>query len=86
MSTLLPVVSEQTRQELERLVQQDADAWKRQMIHHLKEDNPEINTLLLEIAKQSADAKQVILAGYIVYKALEMAHEEETSQALSLTE
>jgi hypothetical protein len=75
---MLPVVSEETRQELLSLIQgSELKSWQKEMIHHLKEDNPEVNTLLLELAQQSEDPKKIVLAGYLVYKALEMALEEE---------
>lgn len=74
---MLPVVTSDIRGELEALTQNTPDEWKREMVHHLKEDNPEINTLLLNLAQNSSDAKRVILAGYLVYKALERAEENE---------
>jgi len=82
---MLPVVTETTRLTLDKLTAGNIDDWKRRMIHHLKEDNPEVNTLLLELAQKSSDPKSVILAGYMVYQALELAlneEEETTSQLL----
>ncbi len=75
---MLPVVTADIREELERIVENASDEWKREMVHHLKEDNPEVNSLLLNLAQNSQDAKRVILAGYLVYKALEVADENET--------
>lgn len=83
---MLPVVTSATRKTLEQQTAGNIDDWKRRMIHHLKEDNPEVNTLLLELAQQSSDPKAVILAGYMVYQALELAlneEEETTNQLLS---
>lgn len=75
---MLPVVSEEVRQELAALLASDqAKTWQKEMIHHLKEDNPEVNAMLLELSQQSSDPKAVVLAGYLVYKALELAEEEE---------
>lgn len=74
---MLPVVTAEIRESLEAIVQGPSDEWKREMVHHLKEDNPEINSLLLTLAQDSKDAKRVILAGYLVYKALELAEENE---------
>jgi hypothetical protein len=74
---VLPVVTPTIRESLEEVIQNPTDEWKREMVHHLKEDNPEINTLLLSLAQGSSDAKKVILAGYLVYKALEIAEENE---------
>lgn len=82
---MLPIVTEETRKLLEEMASQDEKAWKKQMINHIKEENPEINSLLLEVANQCDNdytKKKVILAGYLVYKALEMAQEEEAQEAL----
>jgi hypothetical protein len=74
---VLPVVTSDIRKTLEEIVVNNSDEWKREMVHHLKEDNPELNSLLLGLAQDSSDAKKIILAGYLVYKALEIAEEQE---------
>jgi hypothetical protein len=76
------VVTEHIRKQLEEVIEQDSESWKRQMIHHLKEENPEINSLLLDIAQKSQDPKSVIIAGYMIYKVIELAQEEENAEAL----
>jgi hypothetical protein len=85
---VLPIVTEETRKLLEDVVQKDEKVWKKEMINHIKEENPEINSLLLEVANNCPDdftKKKVILAGYLVYKALEMAQEEEAQEALEFS-
>ncbi len=74
---MLPVVTSDIREELEALIKEAPDEWKREMVQHMKEDNPELNSLLLNLAQGSSDAKRVILAGYLVYRALERAEENE---------
>lgn len=74
---MLPVVTAEIRENLEKLIEENLDEWKREMIHHIKEENPELNSLLLNLAQGSPDAKRVILAGYLVYKSLEIAEESE---------
>ena len=74
---MLPVVTADIRKTLEDILENNSDEWKREMVHHLKEDNPEINSLLLAMAQDSSDAKKIILAGYMVYKAIEIAEEQE---------
>jgi hypothetical protein len=74
---MLPVVSEQARETLEASVGRDLEAWKKSMIAQIKDENPEINSLLLTLAQNSPDPKAVIMAGYMVYKALELAYAEE---------
>lgn len=74
---MLPVVTADIREELEIIMDTTPEEWKKEMIHHLKEDNPEVNSLLLKLAQTSSDPKKVILAGYMVYKALEQADDAE---------
>ncbi len=47
------------------------------MLQYLRNENPEINSILLDLAQQSLDPKMVIQAGYKVYRALELAFESE---------
>jgi len=77
MTLVLPVVTEQTRETLEQVVTKDEATWKRRMVQHIKQDNPEINSLLLNFAQKFDDPKSIILAGYIVYAALDLAAQEE---------
>ncbi|MBY0449149.1 MAG: hypothetical protein K2X01_00805 [Cyanobacteria bacterium] len=74
---MLPVVSEANRKALEALLEEDPDAWKKQMIHYIKEENPEVNTILVDLAQRSQDPKAVIMAGFFVYQALDLAAREE---------
>ncbi len=74
---MLPVVTEQIRLVLEQSLIDDEGGWKKQMVHRLKGENPEINSILLDLAQKSSDPKSVILAGYLIYDALEQAQKEE---------
>lgn len=58
--------------------------WQKHMIQVLKTENPEINTLLLELANQSADPKGVVAAGLAVYKALDLSMEAQEELLTSL--
>ena len=50
------------------------------MIHYIKEENPEVNTSILEAARNTElDPKAVALGAYMVYRMLELASEEEDS-------
>ena len=47
------------------------------MIHYIKEENPEVNTSILEAAKNTdLDPKAVALGAYMVYRMLELASDE----------
>ncbi len=70
-------MSEEVRDKVYREAIQDINAWRKTMIHHLKEENPEINAAIIEIAtKASIDAKGVALGAYLAYKMLELAEKE----------
>ena len=74
---MLPIISETMR---ERVVEDSAvnpKDWIREQIHLLKEQNPEVNTLLLGLAQDAKDPQAVMLAGYSIYQMLEAAFEEE---------
>ena len=53
---------------------EDMPAWRKKMIHYIKEENPEVNTAIIEAAnKTSLDPKAVALGAYMVYLLIEMA-------------
>jgi len=76
-SSGLPVVSAGLRQSLDTVQQEQGENWSKLMLRQLKEENPEINSLLLDLAHDSQDPKAVVLAGYKVYKLLELAEANE---------
>ena len=48
------------------------------MIHYIKDENPEVNSAIIELAnKTDLDPKAVATGAYAVYKMLEMAFEEQ---------
>ena len=50
----------------------DVAQWRKSMIHYIKNENPEINTAIIEIAqKTNLDPKAVATGAYMVYKLLE---------------
>jgi hypothetical protein len=77
---VLPIVSEPVREQITALLQNSPAEWKRDLLHRLKQNNPEVNALLLEMAQHSQDPKAIILAGFAVYHALELALKEEDSE------
>ena len=51
--------------------------WRKDMIHYIKDENPEINTAIIEIAqKTNLDPKAVATGAYMVYKLLENESDE----------
>ena len=48
------------------------------MVQYLKDENPEINTAILEVANNTdLDPKAVALGAYMTYRLLELAFEED---------
>ena len=49
-------------------------AWRKKMIHYIKDENPEINTAIIEAANQTdLDPKAVALGAYMTYTLIELA-------------
>ena len=74
---MLPLITEEQSSLVFAEVFQDVRMWRKNMIHYLKDENPEVNTSILEAAKNTElDPKAVALGAYMVYRMLEIASEE----------
>lgn len=74
---MLPLITEDQSSLVFAEVFQDVHRWRKKMIHYIKEENPEVNTSILEAAKDTdLDPKAVALGAYMVYRMLELASEE----------
>ena len=82
---MLPIITEEMSTEIFGEVFQDVQSWRKNMVQYLKEENPEINTAILEVAKydENIDLKAVALGAYLSYRLIELATEDE---GLSLEE
>jgi len=75
---MLPLVLEEHRELIFQELIKDVQSWRKQMIHYIKEENPEINAAIIEAANSvSLDPKAVALGAYMAYKMLELAVEEQ---------
>ena len=75
---MLPIVSEEIAANVFSEIFKDMPAWRKKMIHYLKEENPEINTAIIEAANNTdLDPKAVALGAYMTYILLELAMKEE---------
>lgn len=84
---MLPLISEVHRDTVFQEIIPDVHAWRKVMIHYIKEENPEINAAIIDAANNtSLDPKAVALGAYMVYKMLEMASQEENNQIEYLLE
>ena len=76
---MLPIITEEATSEIFGEVFQDVQAWRKNMVQYLKEENPEINTAILEVAKydENIDLKAVALGAYLSYRLIEAATEQD---------
>lgn len=76
---MLPIITEELSSEIFGEVFQDVQAWRKNMVQYLKEENPEVNTAILEVAKydENIDLKAVALGAYLAYRLIEVASENE---------
>jgi hypothetical protein len=84
---LLPIITEEIREKILAEALQDVGAWRKEMIHYIKEENPEVNTAIIEAANNTdLDPKAVALGAYMTYKMLELAREQESGSLEELFE
>lgn len=76
---MLPIITEEMASEIFTEVFQDVQTWRKNMVQYLKEENPEINSAILEVAKydEGIDLKAVALGAYLSYRLLEVATEDD---------
>mgnify|MGYP004532992277 FL=1 len=74
---MFPLITEEQSSLLFAEIFQNVHLWRKQMIHYIKEQNPEINTAIIEAANNTElDPKAVALGAYMTYKLLEIAVKE----------
>jgi len=76
---MLPIITEEMSTEIFSEAFQDVQSWRKNMVQYLKEENPEINTAISEVAKydENIDLKAVALGAYLSYRLMEVAAENE---------
>lgn len=76
---MLPIITEDMSSEIFAEAFKDVQAWRKNMVQYLKEENPEINSAILEVAKydETIDLKAVALGAYLSYRLLEVATEND---------
>lgn len=85
---MLPIITEEHSSLAFAEIFQDVNAWRKKMIHYIKEENPEINTAIIEAANNTdLDPKAVALGAYMTYTLLESAiRDEELLSGLGVEE
>ena len=77
---MLALINEEHKNQVFSAILKDIHSWRKGMIHYIKEENPEINAAIIDIATNTElDPKAVALGAYMVYKMLELADEEQGS-------
>lgn len=75
---MLPIVTEEQSSLAFAEIFQDVHSWRKKMIHYIKDENPEINSAIIEAANNTdLDPKAVALGAYMTYLLLEMAAKEQ---------
>ena len=76
---MLPIITEDISSEVFTEAFQDVQSWRKNMVQYLKEENPEINSAILEVAKhdEGIDLKAVALGAHLSYRLLEIATEND---------
>ncbi len=74
---MLPIISEEIALQAFEEIFKDMPSWRKEMIHYLKEENPEINTAIIEASnKTDLDPKAVALGAYMTYYMVELSIKE----------
>ena len=77
---MLPLINEDQKDVVFTAILNDISAWRKSMIHYIKEENPEVNQAIIDIASNTdLDPKAVAVGAYMVYKMLEIAEGEQSS-------
>lgn len=77
---MLPLITEDLKEALLPEVLSDVVSWRKKMIHYIKEENPEVNAIIIEASQTTGlDPKAIALGAYLTYVLLEKADKVETS-------
>ena len=75
---MLPLISVENVEDMVNLVLANPADWRKEMIHYIKEENPELNTAIVELAQKGGfEPKALATGAYIAYKLLEKEAESE---------
>ena len=67
-----PLISIENVENLVNEILSDVPAWRKEMIHYIKDENPELNTAIIELSQKSQlDPKALATGAYMAYKLLE---------------
>ncbi len=79
-----PIISVENVEKLINEVLVDISAWRKNMIHYIKDENPELNTAIIELSQKTGlDPKALATGAYIAYKLLENELTDESDFSLT---
>lgn len=75
-----PLISAENVEKIVDEILSDMPNWRKAMIHYIKDENPELNTAIIEISqKTDLDPKALATGAYMAYKLLEYEALDEDS-------
>ena len=73
-----PLISIENVESLVEEILKDLPQWRKDMIHYIKEENPELNSAIIELSQKSGlDPKALATGAYMTYKLLENENDEQ---------
>lgn len=82
-----PLITIENVKELLQEILPDLHTWRKGMIHYIKDENPELNTAIIEISQKSGlDPKALATGAYMTYKLLENESDSEENSINSGSE
>ncbi|MBR3605360.1 MAG: hypothetical protein IKL52_04960 [Candidatus Gastranaerophilales bacterium] len=78
-----PLISIENVEELINEIISDIPAWRKEMIHYIKDENPELNAAIIELSQKSnLDPKALATGAYMTYKLLEKEASDDAQNML----
>ena len=74
---MLPIITPEICQEVTQNILSDVSSWRKKMIHYIKDENPELNSAIIDIAqKTDLDPNAVATGAYMAYLLLEKSPDD----------
>ena len=82
-----PLILIDNVEELINEIVSDIPAWRKEMIHYIKDENPELNAAIIELSqKTNLDPKALATGAYMTYKLLEKEASNDANNMLEFGE
>lgn len=73
-----PLISIDDVENLINEIMTDLPKWRKDMIHYIKDENPELNTAIIELSQKTGlEPKALATGAYMAYKLLENQNSED---------